>query len=231
MEIILEAACIGMGKAVYFIIADLGAIAFLKWGYPLLRQKAGEREVRILLAKLPNRYRTMSGLMLRTAREAALQIDHIVASPDGIFVIMTKHQDGAISGNGKEQYWTQALNKKRTRFYNPVWQNHGNIQAVKAILKDYPDSVYSSIVGFSRRADIAEVSSETPVVYFDELTDEILKKRRDEPLTGVQVENIAMALERRNIKSRTQRRKYAKKNAKDWKVDQEQDETLSYHMI
>jgi hypothetical protein len=230
MEIILEAACIGMGKAVYFIIADLGAIVFLKWGYPLIRQKVGEREIRIILSRLPNRYRTTSGLMLKVANEA-IQIDHVVASPDGVFIIMTKHHEGAISGNGKDQYWTHTMNKKKTRFYNPVWQNHSNMLAVKKLLKDYPDSVYSSIVAFSRRADVSDVSSETPVVYFDELPDEILKKRRDEPLTGVQVDNITMALERRNIKNKAQRRKYSRRNARDWKEDPERNETLNFHVI
>ena len=180
MEILMEAACIGMGKAVYFIIADVGAIVFLKWGYPLLRQKAGEREVRIILGRLPNRYKTMSGLMLKVARET-LQIDHVVVSPEGIFVIKIKHHEGSISGNGKEQYWTHTMNEKKTRFYNPVWQNHVDIQSLRKVLKDYPGSIYSSIVGFSRRADVTDVSSETPVVYFDQLPDEILKKRQDEP--------------------------------------------------
>lgn len=229
MEILMEAACIGMCKAVYFIIADVGAIVFLKWGYPLLRQKAGEREVRIILGRLPNRYKTMSGLMLRVAGET-LQMDHVVVSPDGVFVIKIKHHEGSISGNGKEQYWTHTMNQKKTRFYNPVWQNHGDIQSLKKVLKDYPGSIYSSIVGFSRRADVTDVSSESPVVYFDQLPDEILKKRQDEPLTSVQVENIAGVLERRNIKNKTQRRKYAR-NTKDWKMDQERNETLNFHTL
>jgi len=229
MDIILEAACVGIGKAAYFIIADLGAIIFLKWGYPLLRQKTGDREVRLILSRLPDRYRTLNGLMLNASR-AAFQIDHVVVSPDGVFVIMTKHHEGSISGRGKEQYWTHTLNNKKTRFYNPVWQNRGNVEAVKKILKDYPDSVFSSIVGFSRRADLTDVSSETPVVYFDELTDEIMKKRREEPLTGVQVEHIAMALERRNRKGRTQKRRSGKGDS-DRGARPENDGTLSYHVI
>jgi len=230
MDIILEAACVGIGKAAYFIIADLGAIIFLKWGYPLLRQKTGDREVRLILSKLPDRYRTLNGLMLNASR-AALQIDHVVISPDGVFVIMTKHHEGSISGSGKEQYWTHTLNNKKARFYNPVWQNRGNVEAVKKIFKDYPDSVFSSIVGFSRRADLTDVSSETPVVYFDELTDEIMKKRREEPLTSVQVEHIAMALERRSAKGKTRKRKGTGKGDGDRGARPENDGTLSYHVI
>ena len=230
MDIILEAACIGMGKAVYFIIADLGAIIFLKWGYPLLRQKTGDREVRLFLSGLPDRYKTLSGLILNVSR-AAFRIDHVVVSPDGIFIIVTKHHEGSISGSGKGQYWTHTLNNKKARFYNPVWQNRGNIEAVKKILKDYPDSVYSSIVGFSRRADLTEVSSETPVVYFDQLTDEILKNRRQEPLTSVQVEHIAIALERRNIKGKTPGRKRSGKDGGAGRPGPEKDGALSFHVI
>ena len=228
MEIILEAACIGMGKAVYFIIADLGAIVFLKWGYPLLRQKAGDREVRVILAKLPDRYRTMSDLVLKTAHEV-LQIDHMVVSPEGVFVIMTKHHEGLVSGNAKEQYWTHALNNKKTKFYNPTWQNRGNIQAVKKVLKDYPDSVYSSIVAFSRRADVSGVSSDAQVVYFDQLADEILKKRPEEPLTVVQVESIAMALERRNVRDGALRKEYAGKSSNGPRRDRGNDDMVNYN--
>lgn len=224
MDIILEAACIGMGKAVYFLIADVGVIVFLKWGYPLLRQKAGEREVRIILAKLPNRYRTMSGLALKVSHEVLL-LDHVVLSPDGIFVIKTKHHEGVISGSAKEQYWTHAINKKKTRFYNPVWENHGDVQTLRRVLKDYPDSTYWSIVGFSRRADVTGVSSETSVVYFDQLPEEILAKRRDEPLTDAQVEGIARVLERRNIRDNGERRNRTRKG-KDRKTDKENRETL-----
>ncbi len=62
------------------------------------------------------------------------QIDHVVISKYGIFVIEVKNYQGWIFGNEKEKYWTQNIYGKKTRFYNPLWQNFRHIKALSEYL-------------------------------------------------------------------------------------------------
>lgn len=56
------------------------------------------------------------------------QIDHVVVSPYGVFVIETKNHKGFIVGDPNGKVWTQILNKGKFTFYNPVTQNMGHIR-------------------------------------------------------------------------------------------------------
>ena len=51
-------------------------------------------------------------------RGGTTQIDHIVVSPFGIFVIETKNMSGWIFGGHKDRQWTQTFHRKKFRFQN-----------------------------------------------------------------------------------------------------------------
>ena len=63
-----------------------------------------------------------------------MQIDHVVVSRKGIFVLETKNYTGWIFGNENSQNWTQVIYKRKEKFYNPIWQNFDHIQALKEFL-------------------------------------------------------------------------------------------------
>lgn len=96
------------------------------------------------------------------------QIDHIVVSDYGIFVIETKNYKGAIYGAGNKTYWTQYLGKKNFKFYNPVKQNQGHIYALEHILKGLMPLEFISIVVFTERAKL-KVAVNTPLVFSNKL--------------------------------------------------------------
>ena len=52
------------------------------------------------------------------------QIDHILISVIGIFVIETKNIEGWIFGTAKNKIWTKSLYGKKHRFMNPLHQNY-----------------------------------------------------------------------------------------------------------
>ena len=68
------------------------------------------------------------------------QIDHLIVSPYGIFVIETKNHKGWVYGDVNGRVWTQVLNGENGwraygghahfTFYNPVVQNQGHIEAL-----------------------------------------------------------------------------------------------------
>lgn len=83
------------------------------------------------------------------------QIDHIVISTYGIFVIETKSYKGKIYGKEGSRTWTQYLSNQKNTFMNPIFQNYAHTRAIENILKDtYPQMIYHSIIAFSGEANL-----------------------------------------------------------------------------
>jgi hypothetical protein len=81
------------------------------------------------------------------------QIDHILIVPSGIFVIETKHYQGWIFGNPSKPEWRQVFFRKKIPIRNPLHQNHGHVQALKALFA-LPDSAFHNLVVFSGDAEL-----------------------------------------------------------------------------
>lgn len=93
--------------------------------------KFGEKRVARKLDWLSKEYTTLNDILLPT-HYGTTQIDHIVVSPYGIFVIETKNYKGWIFGHENSEEWKQSLlGKKRFwgwsseqhKFRNPIRQN------------------------------------------------------------------------------------------------------------
>lgn len=97
------------------------------------------------------------------------QIDHIVLSIYGIFVIETKNYKGWIFGNDRAQYWTQTLYKKKYKIYNPVIQNWSHVNFLKRMSTQLKHATYFPIVVFSGEAILKEIESSVPVLVKREL--------------------------------------------------------------
>lgn len=120
----------------------------------LLRGKEGEWQVRKLLSKLSRRnYRILHDLTLPTPR-GTTQIDHLVISRYGLFVIETKNLQGGISGNENDTHWTQHAGPQAYRFFNPLQQNQGHIRAVLRLL-ELPSRHVHSVVTFVGKSRFA----------------------------------------------------------------------------
>tara|TARA_Y100000782_G_C10083559_1_gene223073 strand:- start:157 stop:783 length:627 start_codon:yes stop_codon:yes gene_type:complete len=50
------------------------------------------------------------------------QLDHVISSPHGVFIVETKNLKGWIFGSEDNQKWTQALYGKKYQFQNPLRQ-------------------------------------------------------------------------------------------------------------
>lgn len=62
------------------------------------------------------------------------QIDHVIVSRYGIFVVETKNINGWIFGDEKSPQWTQSLFRKKFRFQNPLHQNYRHTKALSDFL-------------------------------------------------------------------------------------------------
>lgn len=99
------------------------------------------------LSKLPQEYIIFNNLLFASLNKST-QIDHLVISPYGIFVIETKGHHGLITGNENEAYWTQHLNSNKYKLYNPVLQNQSHVNATSFHLH-VDKSLITSIVVFT----------------------------------------------------------------------------------
>jgi restriction system protein len=65
-------------------------------------------------------YRRVHNIIVPDARNHTTQIDHVLVSIYGLFVIETKNMDGWIFGSAQQEMWTQQLFRKRFQFQNPA---------------------------------------------------------------------------------------------------------------
>ena len=91
-------------------------------------------------------YFIIENVTLNIGANGTTQIDHIVVSRFGIFVIETKRYKGWIFGDEGSRNWTQVLYKAKFKFPNPVVQNVGHVRAVRALFKLAEDSFHSLVV-------------------------------------------------------------------------------------
>lgn len=80
------------------------------------------------------------------------QIDHILVSRFGVFVIEAKDYSGWIFASERSRQWTQVLYRVRFRFQNPIHQNYKHICAVRALLDFLPQDTVKSVVVFTGSA-------------------------------------------------------------------------------
>ena len=80
------------------------------------------------------------------------QIDHILFTKYGVFVVETKNYSGFIYGNDSDAQWTQVLKYGREKhsLYNPVKQNMVHCHRVSSIV-DNPDITFVCVVVFVKQ--------------------------------------------------------------------------------
>lgn len=68
-------------------------------------------------------YRRFHNVIVPTPN-GTTQIDHLLVSPFGLFVIETKNIKGWIFGSEQQRKWTQTIYGKKYSFQNPLHQNY-----------------------------------------------------------------------------------------------------------
>lgn len=166
---------------------------------PKIKGIIGEKTVSAFLLVLPKeKYTVLNDIMIEIDG-VTTQIDHIVVSLYGIFVIETKNYDGWILGKENGEYWTQNIYGNKNKFKNPIRQNYGHIQMLKAILTGECKLPLFSIVAFSGGADIKVKWEKTPVVYFADVADYIKKMSTEELVTVDEMNSIVQMIKANNI--------------------------------
>lgn len=92
-----------------------------------------------------NNYHLIKNVTLPT-EDGTTQIDHIIVSRYGVFVVETKNMKGWIFGNANQKTWTQKIYKHSSKFQNPLHQNYKHVKTLESLLELNPEQIYSLVV-------------------------------------------------------------------------------------
>lgn len=166
--------------------------------------KESEERIDSLLKNAFGDDAVFSGIYLpyqRSENKKHAEIDHLVITKNGIYVIEVKSHNGYIRCPD-EKYWWQTYNEKKISFYNPIRQNKTHSKIVSEILKtegQYNVHICSVIVFTSRRVTFSQ--NYPNVIRENELVSYIKKNGRKNSLSASQIRRIRELIKRTAQKS------------------------------
>lgn len=93
------------------------------------------------------KYKVYHDLILPSSNGTS-QIDHLVVSEFGIFIVETKNKKGWIYGDEADGYWTQNIYGKKFSFQNPLRQTYRQMKVLCEFL-GIPDDYVMPIIYFN----------------------------------------------------------------------------------
>jgi len=90
------------------------------------------------------KYHLLKNVTLPT-EDGTTQIDHIIVSQYGIFVIETKNMKGWIFGDEHQKMWTQKIYKHSSKFQNPLHQNYKHTKTIESLLELEAEKIFSIV--------------------------------------------------------------------------------------
>ena len=136
----------------------------------------GEKRVSSFLEDLDcEDYRVFNDLLVRDGKFTT-QVDHIIISRYGVFVLETKNVHGNVYGGGNAEFWKQYLPDDGFRFNgstqehqlrNPIWQNEGHIKTLSRLVFGNEVPV-RGIVVFPDSTDL-KITANMPVLHMREV--------------------------------------------------------------
>ena len=170
----------------------LGVLALgcvVGYGFGRLRSRLFQNQGEALVARAlkanfqsPD-YHLLNHITLRI-KGGTTQIDHILVSRFGVFVIETKAYKGWIFASSKHAKWTQVLFGAKFKFPNPIAQNKLHTRTVEELLDFLTPTAIKSVVVFAGQGEFKTAkpdgvfSVSELVVHVRECTDEILSINR-----------------------------------------------------
>lgn len=128
------------------------------------------------LKKLPKEYIVLNDIMF-SINNSTHQIDHIVVSKFGIFVIETKQYNGFITGEKYDAKWVRHVGKKKYYYTNPIKQNYGHILSLNELLNLGTDK-FINIVSVPSSAKL-KINDDGEIVRNGEVVNKILSYKNE----------------------------------------------------
>lgn len=168
----------------------------------------GEKKIKDVLRGLARNCVVINDVIMKT-KTGTTQIDHIIVSVYGIFVIETKNHTGVIFGSDNSRYWTQVLyNGAHKLFFNPVVQNFGHIRQLSKLLNIGAGYFCNLIVFSNDSVNISNIQS----MYTGNVNMLVnyLNMPRKEILSTYDVQEVAKKIKSLNVNSAYFKQKHKK---------------------
>ena len=181
----------------WWVIFAFIAIAIIKAFKPFIKGKVGELAVAVqvkLYLKDPQ-YILLNDCTLPDEQAGTTQIDHILLSPYGIFIIETKNYKGWIFGSERQKMWTQKIFKKSYKFQNPLHQNYKHQKVLELVLADIiaPEYLHSIVVFMPD----CEFKTDMPVnVFRGAAWVDYVKNFKEEVIPAMKLKRIQLRIEK-----------------------------------
>lgn len=107
----------------------------------------GEKKTSLMLWLSLNRkkYRRFNHVII-PSKNGTTQIDHLIVSEFGVFIVETKNKKGWIFGSTNKPTWTQVLYNHRYTFQNPLRQTFRQKKILSAFLNLDESWIYQSFI-------------------------------------------------------------------------------------
>ena len=130
-------------------LASILGLLFRIYLLPKIKGYLGEAAVNFQARRFLDQgiYHLIPNVMLPTP-DGTTQIDHVIVSRFGIFVLETKTYKGWIFGSERDAQWTQSIFRQKHRFQNPLRQNYKHTKTL-AELTGIHEEHFKSLVVFA----------------------------------------------------------------------------------
>ncbi len=142
--------------------------------------------------------RLLFNLYVPLSNTKTAEVDAVLISPYGLYILESKNYSGWIFGNRIQKNWTQTLSDgSKNRFYNPIRQNKTHCSA---ILKHLQKRIrFKSCIVFSDRCELKKVpasNDEYCVLQYKDIKKDIRQdmKKHHRLLSSLEIDNIYTSL-------------------------------------
>ncbi len=132
------------------------------------------------------KYHLIKNVTLPT-ENGSTQIDHVIVSKYGVFVVETKNMKGWIFGSPNQKTWTQKIYKHSSKFQNPLHQNYKHTKTLESLLGLNEEQIFSVAVFVGDSTFKTEMPEN---VTYGKGYIRFVKSKTQPVLTEAEVENI-----------------------------------------
>lgn len=181
--------------SIFLIFCVLTLVLYIRINRAKILGIWGEKKVSSILSLLGKEYHVFNDVLIKTSYGTS-QIDHLVVSPYGVFVIETKNYKGWIFGSANSDKWTQNIWGHKYQLANPIRQNNGHIKSLQSVLPQFCSNQYVSIIVFSHKAKLkVKLDDNYNIIHTWSLIHRI-HNYQDEVLTSDQQKEYMSSLQR-----------------------------------
>ena len=159
------------------------------------------------LARLPEEYHVFNDVYIRSGNRS-VQIDHVVISRYGVFVIETKNYKGWVYGSASAEHWTQNIYGHKYQLYNPTRQNSSHVGALCNLFRITRDKTIPIIV-FAGSATV-HCSADCYVIYLSQLR-QVIDRNKNIQFTDEQVMQMVEKLSAALVTDKNRKREHVRK--------------------